>query len=169
MLYWTLLSSLFLVCSRPISPKNIFLLVAQPEQMDRIGHSTCDHVRCIFTISIFCAINFLKNLPEPEANTLFLSGSIELWDLRDFTYPIFLRSVYFYTNKEIDIGQSPELQWLRAAAWTVPTLTPIDFSSVPHGVHLLLVLFLSFNIWSMSASEMLEACMNRRVREFIQT
>lgn len=85
MLYWTLLASLFLLCSHSILPKNIFLLTAQPEQMERIEGSTCDHVCSIFTIAVFCAINFLKNLPEPEANALFLSGSIELWDLRVIT------------------------------------------------------------------------------------
>lgn len=56
--------------------------------MECIEHCVCYHVNNIFTVFIFCAINFLKNLQEPEANTLLLD-SIQLWNLRDFTYSIF--------------------------------------------------------------------------------
>jgi len=58
-------------------PKNIFLLIAQPEKMENIVHSTCYYMNSIFTIFIFCAINFLKNLQEPEANILLL-GSLQI-------------------------------------------------------------------------------------------
>lgn len=77
-------------------PKNIFLLIAQPEKMETIVHSMCYHVNNVFTIFIFCAINFLKNLQEPEANMLFLLGSLQIWVLRDFTYPFFVRLIDFF-------------------------------------------------------------------------
>lgn len=61
-----------------MSPKNIFLLIAQPEKMESIEHFTWYHVNSIFTIFILRAINFLKNLQEPEANTLSLLGSLQI-------------------------------------------------------------------------------------------
>lgn len=77
-------------------PKNVFLLTAQPEKMESIVHSTCYHVNNIFTIFISCAINLLKNLQKPEANILFLLASLQIWDLRDFTYSIFCEIALFF-------------------------------------------------------------------------
>lgn len=54
--------------------------------MESIVHFTCYHVNSIFTLFISCAINFLKNVQEPEANTLFLLGSLQIWDSRDSFY-----------------------------------------------------------------------------------
>lgn len=76
--------------------------------MECIEHSMCYHVNNVFTMFIFCAINFLKNLEEPEASILFLLDSIQLRNLRDFTYSIFGDwFIYLFINKEeIDVGQS---------------------------------------------------------------
>lgn len=77
-------------------PKNVFLLRAQPEKIESIVHSTSYHVNNILTIFISCAINLLKNLQKPEANRLFLLASLQIWDLRDFTYSIFCEIAFFF-------------------------------------------------------------------------
>lgn len=81
-------------------PKNVFLLTAQPEKMESIVHSTCYHVNNIFTIFISCAINLLKNLQKPEANILFLLGSLQIWDLRDLFYFLWGCFIFYITEEK---------------------------------------------------------------------